>query len=76
LPLRSASPQLNHQLRTVWNFTGYVTSDTGAISDIYKEHKYVATAEEAVCKALVDGQCDIDSGAVYSGHLISAISQK
>lgn len=74
--LRSADPLLSHQLRNVWNFTGYVTSDTGAVSDIYEQHKYVETAEEAVCKGLVDGHCDIDSGAVYSRSLLSAVNDK
>ena len=34
-----ANSFLNSVLRDEWNFTGYVTSDTGAVADIYTEHK-------------------------------------
>lgn len=62
-------------LRDKWAFNGYVTSDSGAISDIYSQHHYVATPEEAVQVALRDGQTDINSGSVYIGSLISAYNQ-
>eukprot|EP01012_Entosiphon_sulcatum_P000917 TRINITY_DN1015_c0_g1_i1.p1 TRINITY_DN1015_c0_g1~~TRINITY_DN1015_c0_g1_i1.p1 ORF type:complete len:776 (-),score=129.23 TRINITY_DN1015_c0_g1_i1:44-2350(-) len=69
-----ASPFLTNVLRNQWNFTGYITSDTGAIGDIYQGsgHRYTKTAEEAVCKAIVDGSCDIDSGPEYWQHLHNA----
>jgi hypothetical protein len=54
---------------------GYVTSDSDAIADIYLEHKYVKTPEEACCVGIVDGGCDIDSGAVYHDAMLSAINQ-
>ena len=68
-----ANPLLNHQLRTVWGFEGYVSSDTGAVSDIYKEHKYTKDASSAACTALKDGKCDIDSGAVYHEALLDGV---
>jgi len=54
-----AHPMLNKVLRETWNFSGYVTSDTGAIQDIYAAHAFTTTPEEAVCAALTDGGCDI-----------------
>lgn len=69
----------NNFLRTVlreeWNFSGYVTSDSGAVHDIYANHHYVSTPEEAVKVALEGGETDINSGGVYSGSLISAYNQ-
>jgi beta-glucosidase-like glycosyl hydrolase len=65
---------LKHVLRTKWAFDGYVTSDTGAVEDIYAEHKYVATAEAAVGVALGQGMTDIDSGKVYSENLLKALA--
>ncbi len=45
-------------LRKKWNFDGYVVSDCGAISDIFKFHKVVVSPEEAVAMAL-NGGCDL-----------------
>eukprot|EP00971_Amphidinium_carterae_P313616 6233256-Amphidinium_carterae.1 len=50
-------------LREAWNFTGYVTSDTGAVRDIYQQHWKNLTAAEG-CAAAVKAGCDIDS----AGH--------
>ena len=63
-----ASPFLYNVLRNIWNYTGYVTSDTGAIESIYKDHHYVATAAEAACVAI--GITDVCSGAVYHDNVI------
>ena len=52
---------LNDTLRGTWNFTGYVTSDSGAIRNIWESHKYVPTEQQAVADALMAG-CDINSG--------------
>ena len=32
---------LQDVLRTAWNFTGYVTSDSGAVQDVYDQHHYL-----------------------------------
>lgn len=50
-----AHPYLTSVLDS-WNYTGYITSDTDAIMDIWKTHKYTKTEEEAACKAIVDGR--------------------
>jgi len=70
-----ADPLLKHVLRDVWGFEGYMSSDTGALSDIYKEHKYVSTGEEAVCAALSDGGTDISSDSLYHDYLLKAMQQ-
>ena len=58
-------------LRGQWNFTGYITSDSDAINNIWAQHKYVQTAQEASCVAIVNGTTDINSGTVSQskGHL-------
>jgi hypothetical protein len=64
-----ASPLLNKVLREVWGFDGYVTSDTGAIESIYKEHHYVKTDAEAACVAI--GIADVCSGPTYHDNIIN-----
>ena len=41
-------------LRRDWGFDGYVVSDCGAIDDIYKYHKIVATPEEAAALGVTE----------------------
>ncbi|EGD72666.1 hypothetical protein PTSG_04397 [Salpingoeca rosetta] len=67
-------PLLTKVLRDIWKFDGYVTSDTGAIEDIYAKHHYTANASAAVAAALRDGRCDMDSGAVYHDALLDAVN--
>jgi beta-glucosidase len=52
---------LTDLLRGQWGFDGFVVSDGGAISDIWAEHKYVPTREEAAVAAVKAG-CDFCSG--------------
>jgi beta-glucosidase len=61
----SASQRLLQDiLRKQWGFEGYVVSDCGAIDDIYKHHKIVATPEEAAALGVTKG-CDLECGATY-----------
>ena len=60
-------------LRDKWGFQGYVVSDCGAVSDIYKFHKIVTTAEEAAALAVKSG-CDLNCGSTYS-HLVNAVEK-
>ena len=68
-----ASSFLNSVLREEWGFSGYITSDTDAVSDIFEEHHYTADYKGAICAALKDGGCDINSGSIYSKYLLEAI---
>jgi beta-glucosidase len=58
-------------LRKEWGFQGYVVSDCGAIGDIYKNHKFVPTAEEGVARAIKAGT-DLNCGVEYS-NVLSAV---
>jgi beta-glucosidase len=51
-------------LRRDWGFDGYVVSDCGAVDDIHKTHKIVATPEEAAALGVRKG-CDLECGSVY-----------
>lgn len=56
-------------LRQSWAFDGYVTSDCDADSDVYFDHHYTATPEEAV-QAVLRAGTDVDCGSfvpTYAG---------
>jgi beta-glucosidase len=55
---------LQDLLRRDWGFGGYVVSDCAAIDDIYKNHKIVATPEEAAALGVTKG-CDLECGSTY-----------
>ncbi len=62
---------LGDSLRKSWGFQGYVVSDCGAITDIYQNHKYVKTVDEAAAASLrrgTDLDCDF-SETEQSGYL-------
>jgi beta-glucosidase-like glycosyl hydrolase len=67
-----ASPMLTTVLRDTWGFTGYVTSDSGALENIAGTHHYTNSSLASVPVALRDGQCDVCSGGIYSGFLMQA----
>lgn len=68
----TGSPRLLEQiLRKDWGFKGYVVSDCGAVEDIYKHHKVVATVEEASALAVKNG-VDLDCGTEYAA-LVKAV---
>ncbi|MEO8360295.1 MAG: glycoside hydrolase family 3 C-terminal domain-containing protein [Vicinamibacteria bacterium] len=61
----SASQRLLQDiLRRDWGFQGYVVSDCASIDDIYKNHKIVATPEEAAALGVTKG-CDLECGNTY-----------
>ncbi len=43
-------------MREKWGYQGYVTSDSGAIDDIYQQHLYVQNATAAVGAAYSAGR--------------------
>ena len=61
-------------LRNQWGFTGYVTSDCGAIDDFYKHHKTHPNAESAAADAVFHGT-DIDCGEEAYRALLNAVEQ-
>ncbi len=71
-----ASPTLLQKiLKDDWGFDGYLTSDCGAIVDIYKYHKLCKTKEEAAAMAVKAGM-NLNCGGVYKVALMGAIKQK
>ena len=63
---------LEDLLRGEYGFRGFVVSDCGAIDDIYRNHKVVATAAEASAMAVRKGT-DLDCGRVYNSSLVEAV---
>src|SRR6266487_4778976 len=59
-------------LRKQWRFTGYVTSDCGAIDDFWQRHKTDSTAEDAATKAVLHST-DIECGNATYKTLVKAI---
>jgi beta-glucosidase len=55
---------LEKRLREQWGFKGFVVSDCGAVGDIYRSHKYVATEGDAAVAAVKAGT-DLTCGGEY-----------
>jgi beta-glucosidase len=65
---------MNDILRNQWNFTGYVTSDCGAIDDFFNFHKTHPDAASAAADALLHGT-DVDCGNVAYKALVQAVKE-
>lgn len=61
-------------LREQWNFTGYVTSDCGAIDDFYRYHKTHINATYASADAVMHGT-DVDCGRNAYKALVDAVNE-
>ncbi|UXX77853.1 glycoside hydrolase family 3 C-terminal domain-containing protein [Reichenbachiella carrageenanivorans] len=72
-PSCSSEFLLKELLRDQWGFDGYVVSDCGALGDIMRGHKKVATLEEAAALALKAG-VNLNCGYTY-GSLAQALDQ-
>src|SRR5579875_2460011 len=59
-------------LRDDWRFTGYVTSDCGAIDDFWERHKTSPTAEDAATDAVLHGT-DVECGNTTYKTLAQAV---
>jgi beta-glucosidase len=64
---------LNDILRKEWGFDGYIVSDCGAITDIYRTHKIVSTPQAAAALAVKSGT-DLECATVYN-NLRQAVSE-
>ena len=71
LPACVNTDLLQKRLRGEWGFTGYVVSDCGAISDVFRGHKYLPTAAEASAAAVKAGT-DLTCGNEYRA-LVDAV---
>lgn len=59
-------------LRNHWKFSGYVTSDCGAIDDFFKQHKTHQNAEDASADAVFHGT-DVECGNSAYKSLVQAV---
>ncbi len=71
VPACASTDLLQKRLRGEWNFQGFVVSDCGAITDIFRGHKYKTTAEEASAVAVKAGT-DLSCGNEYRA-LVTAV---
>lgn len=74
-PCCGSDPLMTDILRNRWQFTGYVTSDCGAIDDFFNYHKTHPNAESAAADALLHGT-DVDCGNVAYKRLVQAVKDK
>ena len=73
VPACASTDLLEKRLRGDWGFQGYVVSDCGAISDIFRGHHYKPNAAEASAIAVKAGT-DLTCGNEYRA-LVSAVQQ-
>jgi beta-glucosidase len=73
VPACANTDLLQKHLRGEWGFQGYVVSDCGAISDIFRGHHYKSNAAEASAVAVQAGT-DLTCGNEYRA-LVSAVQQ-
>ncbi|MBZ5620681.1 MAG: glycoside hydrolase family 3 C-terminal domain-containing protein [Acidobacteriia bacterium] len=71
VPACASTDLLQRQLRGEWGFQGFIVSDCGAIADIFRGHKYKATAAEASAVAVKAGT-DLTCGNEYRS-LVDAV---
>ena len=74
VPACANTDLLEKTLRGEWKFPGYIVSDCGAIADIFRGHKYKATAAEASAVAVKAGT-DLTCGTEYRS-LVDAVKNE
>ena len=74
VPCCASSFLLQDILRNKWGFKGHVVSDCGAIRDIFQNHKFTKTPEEATAAAIKAG-CDLNCGSIYSKYIVHAVNK-
>lgn len=72
VPTCASKDLLTTLARDTWKFEGYITSDCGAVDDIYQTHEYSSTPEQAVYDVLHAGM-DTECGDWMDYYLKSAV---
>jgi beta-glucosidase len=65
---------LTNILREEWGFTGYVVSDCDAVADVWFNHQYVVTEQDATALSIKSGT-DLNCGGTYQIFTGTAISE-
>ena len=65
---------LQQLLRNEWGFTGYITSDCGALQDVHETHHYTSNPIQSAALA-VNATVNVNCGDVYSKYLPLALEQ-
>jgi beta-glucosidase len=73
VPACASDMLLQQHLRQDWKFDGYVVSDCGAISDVFKGHKYKPTMAAASAVSVKAGT-DLSCGTEYKS-LVQAVKE-
>jgi beta-glucosidase len=73
LPATASPYLLTDILRTQWGFQGYVTSDVDSVADVYRNHQFTTTPEQAAAASVKAG-CDLNGGTTYRA-LVGAVKQ-
>ena len=73
MPCCASSFLLDDLLRKQWGFDGYVVSDCDAVGDIWGQHHFVKTAEEAAAAAVKAG-CNLCCGGDFNA-LVKAVQK-
>merc|ERR1712137_1064968 len=73
VPSCANKPMLNGVARGEWGFDGYITSDCGAVNDVFAKHQYETDADK-VSKLVLEAGMDSDCGGFLGGHMQSSIN--
>jgi beta-glucosidase-like glycosyl hydrolase len=63
---------MKEMARGKWGFNGYITSDCGAVEDVYSTHKYEPNPSKVV-KDVLEAGMDSDCGGFLGQHMEKAI---
>ncbi len=74
IPCGASHELLIDILRDEWGFDGFVTSDCGAVEDVFLRHKYVATGAEASAVSMLNGE-DLNCGDTFQLYCKEAIEK-
>jgi len=72
VPSCANQPMLNGLAREQWGFDGYITSDCGAVEDVYSKHNFESDPDK-VSKEVLEAGMDSDCGGFLAKHMQKSI---